>query len=310
DAHLACDWCWPAGVVCVGSQSYIVCQDLNGDGCLEYDSTSIRNCSISCDSVNHRCTTCVDACSLAGSTTCDGYAGVARCADHDGDGCLDWAHDVTCTGGQTCTGGACTNPGLCTNDCPRQNTHGCYNAGRSHRACGQFDTDPCADWTPMTDCAPGTFCDLASTNHLDPCVQCIDGADCRPQQRICSASNCVPPPGNCFFASAGSLSVPVTWPGRITQIGLFIGASGMTFPADNMLVYLTSPTGTNALVVDCTSLHGSGPDWAYWNELTSPSNVGLAGLVGENASGNWTLRWTPCFAGSAGRLETWGVCVQ
>jgi hypothetical protein len=53
---------------------------------------------------------CVDKCPTAGQFDCTATAdGTVVCADHDGDGCVEWGGYVACSGTEFCDDGECVD---------------------------------------------------------------------------------------------------------------------------------------------------------------------------------------------------------
>lgn len=96
---------------------------------------------------------CADACA-PGETTCAG-GGVSACADSDGDGCLDFGPATPCPDGQTCSAGLCGVE--CQDDCAALGLSEC-SAAQETRACGQYDADPCLDWSSPSPCGAAEAC--------------------------------------------------------------------------------------------------------------------------------------------------------
>jgi hypothetical protein len=117
-----------------------------------------------CDELGRCHQTCQDECDFAGLTGClDAYT-TARCADRDHDGCLEWVAGQACPAGQRCAPdtGRC----VCQDECP-WGTIRCWNH-RLYLVCGQYDADPCAEWSPTAErCAANETC----SEEAGGCVQ-------------------------------------------------------------------------------------------------------------------------------------------
>ena len=298
--------------VCPSNIDHWVCGNFDADSCLEWDR---RTCGDdeTCDSATGTCV-CLDGCYVPGTRICDGYYGTMLCDDHDGDGCDEWGDRTTCPGTETCSGGTCSTS--CSNDCSYEGRHECYTGPR-RRICGYYDTDPCLEWTPIEPCPAGLVCWVGAPPG-DPCVECIDGEECRPDLQVCRANACVAPPGSCFQTADAFLpgrvgsylesTATVTAAGTITRFNLFLGMSGLLDMVDaDVALYITAPSGT-FVIVSCPALIGAGD--LFWDVLSSDTRSELAAFVGQEASGAWRLGVLACGGDSDAMLETWAVCPE
>lgn len=296
---------------CPSNRDLWVCGDFDSDSCLEWDE---RTCGEeeTCDSDVNDCV-CMDVCSVPGLRICDGYYGTMLCDDHDVDGCLEWGDFQTCPGAETCDGGVCSSS--CTDDCSYDGQHQCYTGAR-RRICGYWDTDPCLEWTPIEACSPGLICD-SSAPPGDPCVECIDSTDCRPDFEVCRVRDCVPPPGECYQTSDSSLpstvgsylesTTDVTASGSMTRFNIFIGMSGLWDMVDGDIdLRIWAPSGTFVLI-DCPALMAAD---VFWDVLSSDTTPELASFIGEDPSGTWRLGILGCSGPSNASLETWAICPE
>ncbi len=96
---------------------------------------------------------CLDEC-VAGSTRCFGN-GYQTCGNHDSDSCLEWGPTNPCTSDQTCSNGSCSSQ--CTNECTADSVQ-CTCAGTMVQICGNFDEDPCLEWSTAVPCPLGETC--------------------------------------------------------------------------------------------------------------------------------------------------------
>jgi hypothetical protein len=108
---------------------------------------------------------CVDECTF-GTKQCAGD-GYRTCGNFDSDTCLDWGTVTPCPTGQTCSNGVCS--GTCTNECTA-NAKECVTAN-GFRVCGDFDGDPCLEWSDVTPCQNGETCSngACSSSCQDEC---------------------------------------------------------------------------------------------------------------------------------------------
>ncbi|MBI5480801.1 MAG: hypothetical protein HY906_18225 [Deltaproteobacteria bacterium] len=187
-----------------------LCGDTNGDGCVGWQVTQACPSGQKCNAASGTCeTACTDACA-AGSIKCtvDG-SGTQACVDGAG-GCREWGAAVNCPNGQTCSGGKCS--ATCVDEC----TSGSKQcSGDGFRSCGNFDSDACLDWGPVTPCPTGQtcsngVCSAACTNECtagakecvstdgfrlcgdfdpDPCLEWSDTTPC-PTGQTCSNGTC------------------------------------------------------------------------------------------------------------------------
>ena len=95
---------------------------------------------------------CSDECSPSGSRQCSGN-GYQICGDYDSDDCLEWSAVTSCAPGETCSDGYCSS--TCTDECSSGERE-CYGDG--YRICGDYDSDSCLDWSPVTACGAGETC--------------------------------------------------------------------------------------------------------------------------------------------------------
>jgi hypothetical protein len=112
--------------------------------------------------------------------------GVVRCTDTDGDGCVEWSQPEACPAGQSCLDGRCTactpncadrecgdngcggscgtcpgnlfcDSGKCVDECFDECWWGeswCWSESETVE-CGEFDEDPCMDYSPPIACPEG-----------------------------------------------------------------------------------------------------------------------------------------------------------
>lgn len=151
---------------------------------------------------------CTDECKVD-STLCAGDA-IRLCGDYDDDPCSEWGPEVACQAGQFCSDGQCGDP--CTDECTAGTQECQQNASRT---CGEYDGDPCAEWSPLTECGNNSLCtdgacqcvDECPTNGITECVGddqhktcgdfdgdlCLEwsSAEACPQDGTCEAGACV-----------------------------------------------------------------------------------------------------------------------
>ncbi len=164
--------CAPSGATrCdAAHQGVQTCLDANDDGVLEWG--TVAPCGLGRVCASGACVPqCVDECSGAGTVRCSGPFGVERCADRDGDGCLEWGSVVACPDGQRCAGGVCGRGcgGVCTNPAATA----CASDGRALLACRDLDDDGCLEWTSPEPCPSGATCSNGACGPrcLDECSE-------------------------------------------------------------------------------------------------------------------------------------------
>ncbi|MBT9558309.1 MAG: right-handed parallel beta-helix repeat-containing protein [Myxococcales bacterium] len=139
---------------CASATTFETCDDQNDDGCLEWgtaeactggDVCALGSCALSC--VNECDTSGAKRCNVAGT-------GVELCAEHDGDGCLEWGTSVPCPGGQACDVGSCTV--TCQNTCAAVGLTQC--SGNGVQTCGDGNGDGCLEWSGAVACGVTATC--------------------------------------------------------------------------------------------------------------------------------------------------------
>lgn len=92
-----------SGAICRSGGARSACRDEDGDGCKELaEETSCGSGKKCKDGECVAENTCKDECPK-GETVCVGNK-IAECADHDGDGCVEYEQPRSCSGGGTCKG--------------------------------------------------------------------------------------------------------------------------------------------------------------------------------------------------------------
>ena len=98
---------------------------------------------------------------------CEGD-GLQRCGENDTDACLDRLPIEPCPAGQSCSNGACAPLAECQDEC-EADTRTCDGAG--YKICGNYDDDPCAEWSAALACDAGSTC---SSGVCVPVAECQD----------------------------------------------------------------------------------------------------------------------------------------
>ena len=158
--------------ICDGQENgYRLCGDYDADSCLEFSSVVLcdmdETCSAGACSPN-----CSDECS-AGETECFG-AGWRQCGNYDADACLDWSSATSCLAYEICDPGTVTCVPNCADECVAAEQQ-C--SGNGFLVCGNYDADPCLDWSGVNNCQIGWVCDPASNQCIEDCIdECPPGA--------------------------------------------------------------------------------------------------------------------------------------
>ena len=91
--------------------------------------------------------------------------GAQRCTENgraeeicvtDDNGCLTWGTPFACDDDATCQDGECAK--VCDHDCDDLGRIEC-NTGTAYYICGQYDADPCREWSVVTECGEEQICD-------------------------------------------------------------------------------------------------------------------------------------------------------
>ena len=184
-----------------------VCGEHDEDPCVEWSAPAPCAEGSRCEA--GRCVVdCEDGCA-GNERTCVG-AGVAECGDEDGDGCLAFGAARPCADGESCSQGVCRAE--CVDECDG-GAAGCVAEGV--RRCGDFDADPCRDWSSPTPCGAREACadgacvavcddecaadasrclgegfELCGDFDADDCLEFGGGVGCDVSER-CEAGACV-----------------------------------------------------------------------------------------------------------------------
>lgn len=214
---------------CDETGAVVVCTDTDAHGCLKWAQPSYCPSPQVC--VTGSCAlACQNECPTPDAHRCvPGATGqVETCAEHDGDGCIEWGGATTCGSGQVCADGACA--ATCQDGCSSEGSTRCEQEGRA--TCGDYNSDGCLEWGTAIACAASE--------------ECIDGA-------------CVPGPppakvliNEVLYDSAGS-----------PDTATFVELSG---PPGQSLVGFTvvGVNGNGGVLYQSIPLLGSlGPDGLY-----------------------------------------------
>ncbi|MCA9544835.1 MAG: hypothetical protein KC613_10610, partial [Myxococcales bacterium] len=166
-----CEDACEAGALRCSGDGVQICADQDEDPCTEWSAAVPCGAGERCEGEGACVPDCMDEC-MPGAVRCEA-GGTVICADHDGDGCLEFGDNAPCPDGQSCSNGACRVD--CVDDCQMGATD-CVPEGL--RRCGQFDADACLDWSGPTPCGPAQACQAGA------CVAVCDD-ECVEGQRRC-----------------------------------------------------------------------------------------------------------------------------
>jgi hypothetical protein len=166
------DECFWGESYCLDDIAYVECGDFNGDGCTEFGPPTICDPDSYCDWDIGRCSNeCYNDFDW-GDFSCLSGREYITCGQWDNDPCADWSPPQRCPRQTRCSQDArqCVD-GSCENDCEEWMSQ-CWDDW-TFVFCGQFDNDPCLEWSPPQSCPPDTRCDFAAG-------QCVPYQDCQP----------------------------------------------------------------------------------------------------------------------------------
>lgn len=138
--------CDPAG------NGYQVCGAYDADACRDWSSTHPCLASERC-SEGVCMAICQDECQ-PNQRRCVGE-GYQVCGNFDADPCREYGGGSSCDVGQACVDGACQV--VCDHECA-EGAARCADE-TSRQQCGNFDADPCRDWSSPSACAPTERCE-------------------------------------------------------------------------------------------------------------------------------------------------------
>ena len=268
-------------IACDGTIGYMFCQDDDGDGCLQWTTTTFCGPGQVCDSERGggckpaATESCSNAC-VDGSRDCDGN-GWRECKDTNGDGCTEWTEVTNCNGDDVCSGGQCTPPPATCTDACTAGSKDCV--GNGWRECKDTNGDGCTEWTNATDCGKGKKCDggacvAACTDACekgkkrcsgskiqtcgdangDGCTEWTDGQDC---EFGCNAGACKPNP-NSWVPSCSGSNCPIV----VTDFKKVI--EGNTQNGSNIV---------SKYAGKCEGVNEAGPEQRYVFKVDEPGTV-------------------------------------
>jgi len=163
---------------CATTGGYQVCQVSLVDGCRRFEQPILCQPGEKCD--NGQCvdasTPCEDACRVLGERRCS-QGRIERCGEFDEDPCREWGLERVCGIGWRCSTDSPECVPDCTDDCGA-GTRRCLAGGVA--SCGNFDPDPCLDWSTAQPCPAGRSCQGDGVCVAD----CQD--ECTPGQQRCA----------------------------------------------------------------------------------------------------------------------------
>ena len=149
---------------CDVDASYQVCGNHDQDECLEW--STAEACALDLICVDGLCV-CDHEC-VNGQRRCDpdGSAAHQTCGDPDADGCREWESLIVCEAGERCRNGRCEPD--CDHECSDGQVR-CVGGGvDAIQTCGEYDADPCRDWSAPLDCEDGLVCNPVSNACRQP----------------------------------------------------------------------------------------------------------------------------------------------
>jgi hypothetical protein len=143
--------CFPNWARECSGNGYKICGNFDQDSCLEWG--SVTQCSFGETCNNGYCIMdgCENEC-VYQSRRCSG-SGYQVCGDYDTDDCSEWSQITSCSFGETCNKGYCVP--TCQDEC---NSGQRRCAGNGYQVCGNYDPDPCSEWSQITSCSFGQVC--------------------------------------------------------------------------------------------------------------------------------------------------------
>ncbi len=145
--------CKPGSKLCTEDGKSMVCDDFDGDGCLE---NQIQACTGNDVCKNGICTNeqddpdiCEDECSEETATECVDNENIRTCGNYDADTCLEWSETQKCADNAACKDNKCG----CVNTCDSNGKTEC--SGDGFRTCADTNQDGCLEWSSISPCKNG-----------------------------------------------------------------------------------------------------------------------------------------------------------
>ncbi len=154
------------GTTCDGTSGTRTCGQFDADSCLELSAPQQCPSGQQCDAgVCAEVNGCSDDCPMSGAVSCDGTTGTRVCGNYDSDPCLELSTVTPCGRTEACSSGSCMS--VCTDECPTVGSPVCASDS-AIRTCGNFDPDPCYEYSPESPCTSAQNCVGGA------CVSCAD----------------------------------------------------------------------------------------------------------------------------------------
>ncbi len=253
---------------------------------------------------------CTSQCSSVGQTQCTGN--VAQTCVQSGN-CLVWSN-TTCGAGQTCSGGSCV--ASCTSYCSYYGQTQCY--GTQIMTCGNYDADPCLEWSSPSNCASGYTCSAGSCSATctNECTSGSKGCTTSAQQwycyygsdgcyhkgyQYCSPNyNCQPSTGNCVLGctsdctagSTGCSSAFQRWACTQGADGCYhynyascgtgqgcAGGSCSNLPTCSLFFSPSSVVAPGSATLNLNSAYGASAHYSCWGIYQACANPYSAGCT-------------------------------
>jgi len=144
----------PGDAGCASPSATHICGDFDDDDCLEWGPEQGCADGLVCERGQCSIAPCEDDCEEEGDRECLGDR-FRVCGAFDEDACLDWGVPQDCPEGHSCSEGACQAE--CDDDCPADGELHCHGEA-ARRRCGQYDSDPCLDWSSLVPCGEDSVC--------------------------------------------------------------------------------------------------------------------------------------------------------
>ncbi len=279
------DECWWGEQRCWDEFSYVQCGNWDNDPCLEFGQPVRCAPNQVCEPETGYCTgECWDEC-FWGESYCFDEISYIECGEWDGDPCTEFGPPFFCPDGTYCDWdlGYCT--GECWDECWWDEFY-CISE-REYIMCGQYDNDPCSEFSEPQRCPRGTRC---SEQHRG-CVSDTCEDECYPGQSQCldeltyidcgqyDDDPCMdwgyplpcPEGTRCDWAT-GYCSMPTCEPDgfepddsywQAVPLDPFVGQSHSICPIGDQDWYVFRLTATTDIVLETSGSYGDSVMWLY-----------------------------------------------
>ncbi|MBM4386237.1 MAG: hypothetical protein FJ088_00770, partial [Deltaproteobacteria bacterium] len=134
----------------------VVCNDYNGDGCLEWGTPLQCDEKLVCNE-GYCESQCTSECTIMMAKKCDEGGNVVMCGEYDGDECLEWGSPVPCSDPYVCSEGNCSLE--CKDECSVKNEKKCViGVTKSYQICDDYNKDGCLEWGTAIECEGELVC--------------------------------------------------------------------------------------------------------------------------------------------------------